>query len=713
MRPKPSRPVPKPRRQSSLKDWLAILVLAPVVWWVGSFAWEGYEQRVAAYRAEGKQYSVVDEILGREQAPLVADEPAVVIDPTPVVVVEQPKDHGPTTVVQTEKPKLTEEPSVDDSPYPFRGPDLSDPKRLQTLVTDTAFRIADGKWENHLSRLERGLVPALKETSRSNGAKRYDRLWQSRYFSLGATQQAFIRRATPDALRAVAKNEDDGQFLREVMADPVALETWLRTIKPGDDVAAGLRTWSKLWRDDPKELRGEYLNLQVAMAVVYDRPMSWRRLVREAHPIDPLKRYRWYRDHNAKHHLETDLTKLQSYELVWVVAADVSEEEMEWTLKELRRLKQEGWGQAYGMIRYRMDFVTGGKPLGPDYTDGSLADILKCGGICMHQAHFAASTAKSVGIPAAYVTGEGNRGGHAWFAYLEDDRRGNWNMSTGRYADGYSCGMTGDPQTGKAVKEFEVQLLGDKQRRSGAYTLCRRLMIIAGIYAERAEDDLQLETLQLATEAADRTLAAWDAYAAALESRGDKVKLDTWKTVVRDIRSAFDEWPDMRDLADELESRHIAHTWSENDAISAYRGKYRRLLKEFPDRMDLVLRSIQREAAYWEKDKSRNFERIRNLYRETMREHANHLPTFKAALEGYYQVVKGNKEQETFFLNDIERTFYRELGTEGDVFRMKTVAPLLGTMKDYFEKCGQAERARNLERDVEKIQKKLDKLKKQ
>jgi len=710
MRPKPAKHVPRPRRSSSRKDWLAILVLAPLVWWAGSWAWGEYTSRVAAARAEGKQYSIVAAILGEEQAPLPPE-----VETAPTVVVTAPKPEAPAVVVTPEaKPRANDEPVVAvEGPYPFQGAALTDPRQLATLVKDTAFRIADGKWETHLDRLERGLVPALKATARSDGAKRYDRLWQSRYFALGASQQAFIRRATPATLRSVAASEDDALFLRELMADPVALETWLRTVKKGDDVQAGLRTWSKLWRDDPKELKGQYLNLQVAMAVVYDRPMSWRRLVREPHPIDPLKRYRWYRDHDAKHHLETDLTKLQPYELVWVVAADVSEEEMEWTLKELRRLKQATWGQAYGMIRYRMDFVTGGKPQGPEYTDGSLADILKCGGICMHQAHFAASTAKSVGIPAAYVTGEGNRGGHAWFAFLENERRGEWNMSTGRYADGYSCGMTGDPQTGQAVKEFEVQLLGDKQRRSGAHALCRRLMIVAGIYAERAEDDLQLETLRLATEAADRTLAAWEAYTACLESRADKVKLATWKDVVRDIRSAFDEWPDMRDLADDIEARHIAPTWSESEAFSAYRAKYHRMVREFPDRMDLILRTIQREAAYWERDKAGNFERIRNLYRETMREHAGHLPTFKASLEGYYQAVKGNKEQETFFLNDIERTFYRELGTDGDVFRMKTVAPLLETLKGYFAKCGQEERARNLERDMERIQKKLDKLKKQ
>jgi len=44
---------------------------------------------------------------------------------------------------------------------------------------------------------------------------------------------------------------------------------------------------------------------------------------------------------------------------------------------------------------------------------------------------------------------------------------------------------------------------------------------------------------------------------------------------------------------------------------------------------------------------------------------------------------------------------------------MKTVASLLGLMKGYYERCGQAERFRRLERDQEAIAKKLEKLKKQ
>lgn len=708
-RPQPYRPPQAPKEGGST-DGYASLLLIPLVAVVGFLAWDEYGDRVAAAKAEGKEYSLVNDILGREQAPAapVAVAPETPVPPPvepakPAVVAEaKPRDNGPTYT----------EPSEDDTAYSFVGPALTDRVTREKLLADTAARVGDGRWEVHASRLERGLVPALKATSRSNGAKRYDRLWQSPYFTLGAMQAAFIRRAGPDNLRALTRdNEPAADFLRELTARPEALEAWLATVKPEDDVTAGLRTWAKVWADDKPDIRWKYLNLQVAMAVVYDRPMQWRRLVREAHPIDPLRRYRWYRDHDLAHRLETRLTQLSPEELVWVVAADVSEEEMDWALRELRRLRQEGWGSAYGMIRYRMDFVTGGKPQGPDYTDGSLADILKCGGICMHQGHFATSTARAAGIPAAYVTGEGNRGGHAWFAYLSD--RGEWNMDTGRYGDGYSCGMTGDPQTGKAVPEFMVELLGDKQRRSGAAAAARRLLLISGFYEQRAEDELRRETLAQAVETADRFLPAWQAYADALEDPAAKTSLATWKTVVKGIRSAFDKWPDLRLLADELEARHVAPTWTDNEAITALRGQYYRLAKEHPDRMDLILKAVHRQAAHWKSKGPQHADRVRNLYRDVMRDHAEHLPTFKAALEGYYLSVKGDKERETFFLNDLERTYKRKLEGDGDVFRMKTVSSLLGIMKEYYERAGQGERFRRLEREQEDIARKLDKLKKQ
>ena len=75
-------------------------------------------------------------------------------------------------------------------------------------------------------------------------------------------------------------------------------------------------------------------------------------------------------------------------------------------------------GGAYSMIRYRMDRAALGKD---PYTNYTFQEILDEGGICMDQAYFAVNTAKCNGIPSAYVTGDGNRGPHAWVNLLTTD----------------------------------------------------------------------------------------------------------------------------------------------------------------------------------------------------------------------------------------------------------------------------------------------------
>lgn len=84
------------------------------------------------------------------------------------------------------------------------------------------------------------------------------------------------------------------------------------------------------------------------------------------------------------------------------------------------------------MIRYRMDRAALGKD---PYTNYTFQEILDEGGICMDQAYFAVNTAKCNGIPSAYVTGDGNRGPHAWVNLLTTDET--W-QSYGGY--GYNTG---------------------------------------------------------------------------------------------------------------------------------------------------------------------------------------------------------------------------------------------------------------------------------
>ena len=50
----------------------------------------------------------------------------------------------------------------------------------------------------------------------------------------------------------------------------------------------------------------------------------------------------------------------------------------------------------------------------------TLENIRKYGGVCAHQADFAARVAKSVGVPAVYCSGaSAYRGRHAWWMYVQ------------------------------------------------------------------------------------------------------------------------------------------------------------------------------------------------------------------------------------------------------------------------------------------------------
>ncbi len=132
------------------------------------------------------------------------------------------------------------------------------------------------------------------------------------------------------------------------------------------------------------------------------------------------------------------------------------------------------------MIRYRMDKAAGGRDLYDHYT---LAEIKQKGGVCVDQAYFASMTAKANGIPAMTISGEGDRGAHAWFGYEES--RTSWNLSTGRYKDNYAAGTTRDPQTHRTIKEQELRELAAPARRTPAWGTTERYLQLSDLLREQ------------------------------------------------------------------------------------------------------------------------------------------------------------------------------------------------------------------------------------
>jgi hypothetical protein len=707
--PKKTAPILAHRRSQT--NWPLLLIGGAVLAAAGWFVWQNTRRP--------PEVVVVKEVPKAVEAPKVVEpetKPVAVVEPKPVTPVAPPK------MAEVPKAEPVVAPVVvENKPYVFAGAALNDPKLPLLLVADARERLKDGKWEDHLVRLQKGLLPALAATSSTDGVERHNRLWESRAFALGMTQALFIRRVGAENLRTAAQGgEQLPALLSELLGRPDLLEKFALTLKAEDDATEALRVWARLAADDTPAQLGRYDNLQIACALVFDQPLRWSRFDGgEACSADALTRYRYYKTAAEAGRLVGDVRKAPPGDLVWVVGATATEDEMSWALANPKLRSLSEWSPSYGLIRYRMDYVTQEKTKLAKPTEGTLKEIFELGGICMHQAHFAANTARAYGIPAAYVTGDGNRGGHAWFAYQRKDKE--WNMNTGRYNDGYACGETTDPQTGRRIGEFEVQILGDPQRRAERFVKSQRLQLAAQIFGDGGDLEAQHECLRLAVLAANRCLEAWRAYAACLEALGPKVKTDEWKLFVLEMRRAFDEWPDMRELADDMEAKHLFPTMTQDEIFLSCKRAYDRLISEKKrrgdydrTRYDLIQKAVERESSVLMADRAKNAEKLASMHRRALEDNADHLPTFRALLEGYYQAVKGDSRMEAAFLSEMERVYRRKLGgTAGaDVFRLKALAGLLDLIQGYFEKCDDVERARRLRLESEKIQKALDKMKK-
>jgi hypothetical protein len=123
-------------------------------------------------------------------------------------------------------------------------------------------------------------------------------------------------------------------------------------------------------------------------------------------------------------------------------------------------------GKCYGEVPYDVGMLESGsetaKLNGHPY---NLPNLLRYGGVCAMQADFASRVAKSLGVPAAYVSGESRSGDrHAWVMWVEllsaSAKQIEFELqSHGRYlGDLYYVGTLEDPVSGKAVTDRQLEM---------------------------------------------------------------------------------------------------------------------------------------------------------------------------------------------------------------------------------------------------------------
>ena len=565
------------------------------------------------------------------------------------------------------------------------------------LQRATEAALASGDFARQMDFLDGVILKSFKPASGTTGITAWERVLGDDAAALAIAQSAVLHRVTPDALATILKSEPKMPlFLRWFLGEREALEAFLSTLKPENDPQKVFSVWCALWSKDPVD-GAKYLNLALACALVFDKPLRVSRDLDPRGQVDAGERYDYYRTTDKQNKLKTELTKLPVSELIWVVDAPVPTSELQWALKNVR-LPRDHWGRAYGMVEYRMAKITQGEQFYERYT---LAEILKKGGVCADQAYFAAMTAKAHGIPAIMLVGEGQRGGHAWLAFKMTAK---WNMQAGRYAtDQYVAGYTTDPQTRHWIKDHMLNFLTDSQRFTPEYAKVSRVTWLAGIQLARGQTQQGGALLELAVSAGPRHMAAWSAYLDYLKKV--QAPRERWKAVVQTARSNFRGYPDMLARLDKVETENVLDADNIDAILKSLRTQTRKLEARSKERSDLIMETLERHLKLLRA--ADGAAAALTIYDKSLKEFGDELPVYEALATRYCKLASENQAQKKA-LDTIETVFKKFYNNPThDFFEMSSHVQLMKMLAGFFQTDGQAQKAAAYQKKAADLEKRV------
>lgn len=590
-----------------------------------------------------------------------------------------------------------------------------DPDR-QRLLSAAQWAASTGNWARHFTELKSALAAAANSGPWQQHASNLDHLLRPGTPALALEQAKFIRAVGVDNLNNFGAEAQNQEFLNWLFLRPAVLSAFNRTIQPEDKARDALLQWRVIWNDDP-ENRDTLANLAIACALVFDQPVRISADVygfgknsdsasaspsTAAGPTEAsaMSRFRFYRDSAKRGTLKVPLAEMMPWELVWVVDAPVPESELLWAQKNAN-WSRHNWSEAYGHIRYRMDRATQGVNPYKAYT---LAEIEKEGGICGDQAYFAAMTAKANGIPAMVISGEGDRGGHAWFGY--ERARNDWNLNTGRYADNYAAGTTRHPQTGRAIKEQELRQLTDPVRRTDSYEKSEALLAFGTLLTDPAQRDLAALVCDAALRAAPKNFGAWTARLERLAEA--KVPSAEWLKESARMRTTFREFPDLVQTIDKREADYLATSGDSDAARKQARLQTTRMERKDEDRTDLILDSVFREADL--AAKAGDAEAAGRVYRDALKNKGEEVVAFKKIAARYYDWAKTNGRGPDVVRDLISYFDRKHPEPTNDTFAMGAYRGVLQILTGMAKEQGLDQQQRRLDRREEKLKELEEKL---
>ncbi len=266
---------------------------------------------------------------------------------------------------------------------------------------------------------------------------------------------------------------DDQQMAQWLDAHREVKEELYTAIHPRyDDVAAVLSLFGRLRERFPEKIAA-YGELAIATAVCWDRPAGGvydygrhqqrtKSIMPEEH-LGAVENFQYLLD--TEDSLEGRTRMLPWEFLVHVVNHKTPTEERRWVLDNYVTSRTM-LGRCYDHVPYDKEMLRTQSKIarlnGKAYT---LPNLRRFGGVCAMRADFASRVGKSLGVPAAYVRGEGAQGiHHAWVMWVEllgvTNRGIDFGLqSYGRYFyDKYYVGHLRDPHTGREITDRQLEL---------------------------------------------------------------------------------------------------------------------------------------------------------------------------------------------------------------------------------------------------------------
>jgi len=346
----------------------------------------------------------------------------------------------------------------------------------------------------------------------------------------------------------LAANESKLKLERETLSwflnDPYLSEQFFNLLSPKDHVPKALELLQTFHQAELARFP-QYDALAVAIALVWDDDLP----LRPHHQVDaakvphssltPLERFQFWVDSSEKHLCDYELWKLDAGDLKFIVDATATLPELRWAQSSVH-FTRGNFDRAFFSVSYDEGRINRGAYNWP-HESYSLQEIKKHGGICVDQAYFAAMAGKANGIPTLYFTGEGRRGGHAWFGYMKNFDR--WDMNCGRYQyDKYATGSATDYQTGEVISDHDVAFLAEAFHRTPEFQLSRAHLRQAELFDLDHQADAALAAVSQAIAIAPFNVDAWNTKTRFLETQ----KSDELTAHLNAMALQFYRYPDIK-----------------------------------------------------------------------------------------------------------------------------------------------------------------------